>query len=169
MPAPLRVKLNTEEDRTRRELSSANDVPVRVKQRAVALRLNARGWNVPLIAEYLDWAKQTLRETIECWQQGGLGGLWEKPGRGRKPRWLESDLQVLQQWLCEPRRWSARQLSERLATERCIDLGPEQLHRILKKKLLLEALTSNTTGTKTPIEGSRHTQTCNSLYQFLKF
>lgn len=51
MPAPLRVKLNTEEDRTRRELSSANDVPVRVKQRAVALRLNARGWNVPLIID----------------------------------------------------------------------------------------------------------------------
>ncbi len=154
MPAPLRVKLNTEEDRTLRELSSANGVPIRVKQRALALRLNAQGWNVPRIAEYLDWAQKTVRETIERWQQGGLGGLWEKPGRGRKPTWLERDWQALQQWLCEPRRLSARQLSERLAAERGIHLGPEQVRRILKKKLLLEALASNTTNTKTPIEGS---------------
>ena len=84
MPAPLRVKLNTEEDPTLRELSSANGVPVRVKQRPLALRLNACGWNVPWIAEYLEWAQKTVRETIEPWQQGGLGRLWEKPGRERQ-------------------------------------------------------------------------------------
>lgn len=54
MPAALRVKLNPEEERTLRELSSANGVPVRIKQRALAVRLNAHGWNVPKIAEYLD-------------------------------------------------------------------------------------------------------------------
>lgn len=56
---------------------SANGVPVRIKQRAIALRLNAHGWNVPKIAEYLEWAQQTVRETIQRWQQGGLGGLWD--------------------------------------------------------------------------------------------
>ena len=155
MAAPLRVKLNTEEDRTLRELSNANGVPVRVKQRAQALRLNAHGWNVPRIAEYLDWAQQTVRETIERWQQGGLGGLWEKSGRGKKPRWLESDWQALQQWVNEPKRYSTRQLSERLSTERGINLGPEQVRRILKKKLLLETLASNTTDTETSIEDSQ--------------
>ncbi|BAY26514.1 transposase [Calothrix sp. NIES-2100] len=35
------------------------------------------------IAEYLDWAQQTVRETIKRWQYQGLGGLWEKPGRGK--------------------------------------------------------------------------------------
>ena len=78
--------LAVEEDRTLHELSSANGVPIRVKQRAMALRLNAHGWNVPKIAEYLDWAQQTVRETIVRWQQGGLGGLWERSGRGKKPR-----------------------------------------------------------------------------------
>ena len=41
-----------------RELSTANGLPVRIKQRAMpaagyayALRLNAHGWNVPRIAE----------------------------------------------------------------------------------------------------------------------
>ena len=151
MPGPLRIKLSTEEDRTLRELSSANGVPVRIKQRAIALRLNAHGWNVPKIAHYLEWAQQTVRETIARWQQGGLGGLWEKSGRGKKPRWQESDWQALQQWLEEPRRYSARQLSQRLATERGIDLGAEQVRRILKKKLLVEAFASSPTPVKTRI------------------
>ncbi len=56
--------LAVEEDRTLHELSSANGVPIRVKQRAMALRPNAHGWNVPKIAEYLDWAQQTVRKTI---------------------------------------------------------------------------------------------------------
>lgn len=134
MPAALRVKLNPEEERTLRELSSANGVPVRIKQRALAVRLNAHGWNVPKIAEYLDWAQQTVRKTIQRWETGGLGQLWEKPGRGKKPSWQESDWQALQQWLSEPRRYSARQLSQRLSRERGIDLGAEQVRRILKKK-----------------------------------
>ena len=64
-----------------------------------------------------------MPETIGRWQQGGLGGLSESSGRGKKPRWQESDWQALQQWLEEPRCYSARQLSERLATERGIELG----------------------------------------------
>ena len=132
---------------------SANGVPVRIKQRALTLRLNAHGWNVPKIAHYLEWAQQTVRETIVRWQQGGLGGLWEGPGRGKKPRWQESDWQALQQWLEEPRRYSARQWSQRLAAERGIDLGAEQVRRILKKKLLLETIAPHTTDPKTTTDG----------------
>ena len=45
MPAAMRMKLNTEEDRTLLELSCANGVPHRTKQRAIIIRLNAYGWN----------------------------------------------------------------------------------------------------------------------------
>ena len=45
MPAPLRIHLDFEQDRTLRELSSAEGVARRVKERAMALRLNAQGWN----------------------------------------------------------------------------------------------------------------------------
>jgi hypothetical protein len=35
-----------------------------------------------LIAEYLEWAQQTVRETIERWQQGGerwtVGSWWTR-------------------------------------------------------------------------------------------
>ena len=155
MPAPLRIKLSPEEDRTLRELSSANGVPVRIKQRAIALRLNAHGWNVPKIAEYLEWAQQTVRETIQRWQQGGLGGLWEAGGRGKKPKWQETDWQFIQQCLSEPRRYSAGQLSQRLAAERHVILGAEQIRRILKKKLLLETTAENTTDSRTATDESQ--------------
>ena len=47
MPSALRIILTAEEDRTLKELSCADKVPRRTKQRAIALRLNAHGWNVP--------------------------------------------------------------------------------------------------------------------------
>ncbi len=57
-------------------------MPQRVKDRAEALRLSAHGWDVEKIAAYLNWAPQTVRETIHRWNSFGLGGLWEAPGRG---------------------------------------------------------------------------------------
>jgi hypothetical protein len=94
MPAPLRIHLTEEEDRTLRELSYARSVPQRVKQRATALRLNAVGWKVDQIAAHLDWAPQTVRETIHRWQVGGLGGLWGSTGSRQastlEPRGLAS-------------------------------------------------------------------------------
>ena len=134
MPAPLRIHLDFEQDRTLRELSSAKGIARRVKERAMALRLNAQGWNVAKIAQYLDWAEQTVRETIHRWQKGGLGGLWEASGRGNKASWKEEDWQAIQQWMVENRRYSARQISQRLANERKVTLGEEQVRRLLKKK-----------------------------------
>lgn len=48
MPAPLRIILNAEEDRTLSELRLAEHLPQRTRDRAHMLRLNAQGWNVPL-------------------------------------------------------------------------------------------------------------------------
>ncbi|OLP15395.1 transposase, partial [Leptolyngbya sp. 'hensonii'] len=51
MPAPLRIKLSDEEDRTLAELRLATTVPQRTRDRAHMLRLNAQGWTAPAIAE----------------------------------------------------------------------------------------------------------------------
>jgi len=84
MPPRLFIGLNEEEDRTLYELSVANGVPQRTKVRAMALRLNASGWTVAQIAEHLQQAPQTVRQTIHRWLRLGLGGLWEAPGRGTR-------------------------------------------------------------------------------------
>jgi DNA-binding NarL/FixJ family response regulator len=66
MGARIRIFLTPEENRTLFELRTATTVPQRVKDRAEALRFSAHGWYVEKIADYLDWAPKTVRETIYC-------------------------------------------------------------------------------------------------------
>ena len=136
MPAPLRLSLTDEEDRTLRELSYANGLPQRTRQRATAVRLNAKGWTVAQIACYLDWHEHTVRAALQRWQTKGLAGLWEAKGRGRPRRWTAEDWQAMEQWLAQDRRYSAKQLSHKWATERQVQLGAEQVRRILKKRVM---------------------------------
>ena len=123
MPAALRITLTREENKTLQELEVADSVSRRTKQRATALRLNALGWKVSELANYLEWAESTVRQTIHRWKQNGLVGLWEAGGRGKKPIWTKEDWLALEQWLNEPRSISSRQLSQRLARERQVFLG----------------------------------------------
>lgn len=80
MPAPLKIKLSPEEDRTLLKLSCTDGVPRRTKLRAIALRLNAQGYNVREIAVYQDLAEKTVRQTIQGVVVVGfdwtLGSLW---------------------------------------------------------------------------------------------
>lgn len=129
MPAPLRIKLNAAEDETLKALSYADSVPRRTKARATALRMNAQGGNVPDIAEHLGWSQQSMRQAIERWNNNGLMGFWDAPRSGRKRRWQEEDWQAVG----EPRRYSARQLSQKLFETRQVKRGQEQVRRILQK------------------------------------
>lgn len=148
MPAGLKITLTLDEDRTLEELELAKEVPRRTKRRASVLRLNSRGWTVKAIADYLGWAESTVRQTIHRWNKSGLLGLWDASGRGKKATWTDEDWQVLKQWLDEPRSISSRQLSQRLARERQVFLGAEQVRRILKKKLVLEKTKKETSNSQ---------------------
>jgi transposase len=131
----LRIFLSPQEDITLFELRKATTVPQRVKDRAEVLRLNARGQYVEDIAAYMGWHRQTVRETIHRWQKGGLGGLWEAPGRGGKPRWQEADLEYVEDCLRqEQRTYNSRQLAQKLAQERQVKLSPDHLRRVLPKR-----------------------------------
>jgi len=135
MGARIRVLLNPEENRTLFELRTATTVPQRVKDRAEALRLSGHGWYVEKIAAYLNWAPQTVRETIHRWNRFGLGGLWEAEGRGGKPKWDEADIVYLEQCLeQEPRTYNSQQLAQKLERERQVKLSPDRIRRVLKKR-----------------------------------
>jgi len=74
MPAPLQVKLSESEDITLEQLSLANSITKRTKQRAIALRLNNQGSSVDKISNYLKCSPQTVRKTIHRWETKGLMG-----------------------------------------------------------------------------------------------
>lgn len=135
MPAPLRVTLTEEEDLTLCELREAITVPQRTRDRAHIIRLNAQGWNVPAIAKMFECHEHTVRATLRRWKNLGLRGLWEERGRGAKRKWQEADLEYLEHCLeVEPRTYNSKQLSQKLAQQRNVQLSPDRLRRLLKKK-----------------------------------
>jgi transposase len=133
MPAQLRVILTEEQDRTLRELREATKVPQRVKDRAHMLRLNAQGRSTAEIASIFCHA-HTVRNAVQRWEYRGLGGLWEEPGRGSKPKWAAADLDYIEQCLeLDQRTYNSTQLAKKLKQEREVDLSGDRLRRILKK------------------------------------
>lgn len=137
MPAPLRVILTSEEDRTLAELRLAKTVAQRTRDRAHMIRLNAQGWTAPTIAEIFECQDHTVRATLRRWQRFGLGGLWDAPGRGTKPKWQEADMVYLETCLKqEPRTYNSSQLAHTLAQMRQVQLSPDRIRRLLKKRAL---------------------------------
>lgn len=135
MPAPLRIVLSVESDRTLRELRVATNVVQHIKDRAHMVRLNAQGWNVPAIAEMFACQEQTVRLRLRRWEQGGLGGLWDTPGRGAKPKWQEEDIQYLEACLdTDQRTYNSAQLAAKLEQERQVKLSADRIRRILQKR-----------------------------------
>lgn len=135
MPAPLHIVLTDEEERTLSELRVATTVPQRTRDRAHMLRLNAQGWTVPAIAIVFECHEHTVRATLRRWQSKGLGGLWERPGRGAKRKWQEADLQAVEQWIeQDARTYNSHQLVQKLAEHRQVKLSPRRLRHLLQKR-----------------------------------
>jgi len=94
--------------------------------------LNAQGWNAPAIAEMFECCEHTVRATLRRWQQLGLGGLWDAPGRGDKPRWQAADLDYLEQCLeQEARTYNSQQLAQKLEQERQVKLSADRIRRLM--------------------------------------
>lgn len=135
MGARLRIFLTSEENRTLFELRRAKTVSQRVKDRAQVIRLNHQGWYVEKIATYFKWNIRTVRETLHRWRDRGLGGLWDAPHQGPRPRWQVEALEHIELCLREEQRtYNSHQLAEKLALERQVYLSADHLRRVLKKR-----------------------------------
>lgn len=135
MGSRLGVFLTVEQDRSLRELRTADYLPQRVRGRAEVIRLNAHGWTVEKIASYFAWTVETVRVTLHRWQQQGLGGLWDAPKAGGIRRWQQADMRYLEECLRnDPRRYNAKQLAQKLEQDRQIHLSPQQIRQILRER-----------------------------------
>lgn len=135
MPAALKIKLTEEEELELLELKKDPKTPQRTKERIEALRLNAKGWKVEKIADYLDQAPNTVRRTIYCWISTGKEGLFDQKRKGRKRKWENEDIEYLEECLDkEERTYNSYQLKQKLFEERKIELSADRIRRILKKR-----------------------------------
>jgi transposase len=131
----IQVKLSVEEERTLWELENADSVSRRIRERARTIRLSNEEWYVERIAAHLHRGKETVRRTLKRWQREGLGGLWEKGGRGRKPKCGEAEMEYLESCIREDERsYNSVQLARKLEEERGVKLHPEYLRQKLKKR-----------------------------------
>ncbi len=92
-------------------------------------------WTVGAIAEIFGCHEHTVRATIRRWQEQGLSGLWEAPGRGTKRKWVEADIQYLEQCLEQQERtYNSQQLATVLEQERAVSLSADRIRRGLQKR-----------------------------------
>ena len=61
-------------------------------------------------------------------------GLWEAAERGKKRCWEQAHLKAVEGWLEEEHSYASRQLSEKLAKEREVEIQSKWLQRLLKKR-----------------------------------
>jgi transposase len=135
LPAPLKVHLNEEEDQELLEFQKIDGIPRRVKERAEIIRLNHHGWSVEEIAKYQKKSPHTVRTSLHRWSNQGLEGLWEAGGRGRKRGWQEEDIKYLEIVIeQESRTYNSRQLAEKLKQDRGVELSPDRIRKLLKKR-----------------------------------
>ena len=160
MPAPIHLILTSEEDQTLAELRLATTVPQRTRDRAHMIRLNAQGWTAPAIAEIFECHEQTVRATLRRWEQNGLGGLWEAPGRGAKRQWQEDDWVAVEQWLeQDPRTYNSCQLAEKLSHQRQVKLSARRVRHLLQKR----AFAGNAPATRTEANKTLNKSGSNKL------
>jgi transposase len=135
MPAPLTVNLSEEEDQQLLNLQQHPETPSRVRYRAEIIRLNAYGWSVSRITEYKKLSSHTVRKSLHDWSNYGLEGLWEAGGRGRKKSWQQEDIEYLEACIeQEQRTYNSRQLAEKLKQDRGVELSPDRIRKLLKKR-----------------------------------
>ncbi|MGP0129107.1 MAG: helix-turn-helix domain-containing protein [cyanobacterium endosymbiont of Rhopalodia musculus] len=135
MPACLKIQLTKLEEQELLKLTHDPKIPSRTRTRAEILCLNARGWKVKEIADWVKLSENTIRKTISRWIIQGKEGLWDLPRSGRKRTWKEEDIKYLEE-LSEKdeKTYNSRQLSNLLKKERKIKLTPGRIRKILKKR-----------------------------------
>jgi hypothetical protein len=65
----------------------------RVRTRAHAILLSARGYEINEIADIFQMKKDTISSWIDNWQENGIKGLYDKPRKGATPKINEEDLE----------------------------------------------------------------------------
>jgi winged helix-turn helix protein len=103
MPEFVRA-LGPQEADAIQQLIRSRTVPAGVYQRALIVYWSSHGQTPSEIAARLEHKFDNVVKWIRRFNAEGLAGLQERPGRGRKPRWQETDaLPVVEAALASPR------------------------------------------------------------------
>jgi len=100
------------------------------RQRCHCLRLSSEGYAVKVLASIFQVSEISIYSWFKRWETGGIVGLRDKPGRGRKPILQAEDLAAIKE--------KVQENAQRLKTARSIlkeELGREFSTKTLKRFL----------------------------------
>ncbi|MCT7991961.1 IS630 family transposase [Laspinema olomoucense] len=76
----------------------------KVRQRAHCILLSHRGFKMEKLLEVFKISRRTLQYWFQHWEQSKLPGLYDQPGRGRKPKLTTPQKQQVREWIkAEPK------------------------------------------------------------------
>lgn len=102
------------------------------RQRAQAILLSHKGYNLQQLQAILDVDRDTLSQWLNRFEQSGLEGLRDQPRSGRPPIYSQADIQLLKSLIDdEPRQIKQAQAVLESATGK--SSCTETLRRALKK------------------------------------
>ena len=71
----------------------------RVRKRAHCILLSFQGHTVPQLARMFNVSQQTVYNWLNAWETWRFPGLYDEPGKGRKPRLTESQKAQVKDWV----------------------------------------------------------------------
>ncbi len=70
-----------------------------VRQRAHCILLSHRGWTMNKLLELFGISRRTLQYWFSRWEQNRLIGLYDRAGRGRKPKLKQHEQEQVVEWI----------------------------------------------------------------------
>jgi transposase len=102
-----------------------------VRQRAHCILLRSQGYSVAQLMDILLVSRKTIYNWFNAWESGGMVGLYNRPGRGRKPTFSAQEQEQIRLWAQE----SPNQLKQVVAKAQAAwgkPVSTETIKRVLK-------------------------------------
>ena len=105
----------------------------RLRQRAHILLLSDKGFSIDELSHVTDLDRDTISLTLDCWEEKGLGGLYDKPGRGRKPIYTELEQAIIAEKLEQTPR-QIKKIRADIANQTGKSASVDTIKRIVKRQ-----------------------------------
>jgi transposase len=104
----------------------------RIRTRAHAIILSARGYDIAEIAEIFQLKRDTVSSWIDRWNINGIKGLFDKPRKGTTPKITENDLEKIEEFIEETPN-SPKTILGKIKKQLNKTISARTLRRIIKK------------------------------------
>ena len=102
-----------------------------VRQRAHCILLRSQGRSVSDLLEIFPVSRKTLYNWFTAWETGSVAGLYDRPGRGRKPTFTPEQQEQIGQWSQEHPQ-QLKQVLQKIKETWDVEVSQKTLTRVLK-------------------------------------